>query len=131
MFFKKIIDLNLVYNILTKAIEGEELTYFERVMLYRFKDKLTDSESFEFTTNRTFSGLQLKFEKDRIEDLLNERLPINLHCNFTLKPVDKTNWELYQGESLFLDKLDTKLARRIAYDINVAIGIQVSRNSNK
>lgn len=127
----KQINLAKVYQSLDKAISGQVLDYSDRLNLLRFKHKLTDSESFEFTTNRTFSALQLKHEKDSIESSLMKREVISLSCDFELVPVGITNWELHQWGKVYLDSLDTKIARRIAYDINVAIGIKVSRSNKK
>lgn len=96
------VDVIQSYKILDKAISGMVLTDEDRLMLYRFKDKLTDSESFEFTVNRLFNGYQLKTWKDIVERFLNERRTIRLMCDFYLIPVGDTNWVLKCNDQDFL-----------------------------
>jgi len=124
-----IIDLKLVWDTMNKVIEGVIPTESDRLILYRFKDKLTDSEKFEFTVNKEFSRIQLKELKDEIEYLIDNRFKVVLKMGFELVPYAEVNWKLMHYGNIYLDNLDTKLARRIAYDINVAIKIKASKTS--
>jgi hypothetical protein len=122
------VNLKSVWTVLDKISNGFNLTEDERILIYRFKDKLTDSSKFESDTNREFSRLQLLKRKDAIEAKLVERSVIHLNCKFSLVP-QKDYWSVYVGTDEWLTKLDDNLARRIAYDINVAFKIKSARMS--
>lgn len=129
MKITKNISLNRVYKLFESLIADNHLSLDDRVLLYRFLNKLTDTEEFELHVNREFSAHKLKTKKDNIEMLLSQREEINLPCEFVLQPYKSTNWQLYWNDELFLDSLDLKIARRIAFDINVAFSIKASQLS--
>jgi hypothetical protein len=129
MKIKKELNLDNVRKILLKLIDDYNYNLNDRIEIYRFFHKLTDSESFEVIVNRQFSALKLKLEKAGIEEALNSRKPFFMKCGFILKPVQEVSWELYLNNEIFLDSLDKKIARKIAFDINVAFFIKASRQS--
>lgn len=131
MDIKKTFSLNKVRDVLAKVMNDPSYTLEEKILIYRFRDKLTDTESFELRVNREFSAIQLKTEKDGVDKAIWERTPIYLPCGFYLKPVQETNWELYLNDEIFLKQLDQKIARRIALDINVAFSIKAAQLSRQ
>ncbi len=120
-------NLSELRSLLMDLINDPHLPMTNRILLYRFLDKITDSDKFSLRVNKEFSALNLKMDKNRINDSIVNRNPINLNCDFYLKPVQTTNWELHWNNRLFLSKLDAKIARRIAFDINAAFAIKASR----
>lgn len=129
MKINKNISLPKVYKILESYCKDLSHPLEDRMMIYRFLNKLSDTEDFELKVNREFSAYKLKNKKDAIEDAIINRVDIQLPCEFVLHPVKITNWQLYWNDELFLDSLDPKIARRIAYDINVAFAIKVSQSN--
>jgi hypothetical protein len=127
MKIKKEISLSRVRRILLELIDDLNYDLNDRIEIYRFFHKISNSESFEVIINKHFSALKLKLEKSGIEEALNSRKNLFMKCGFMLKPVQETNWELYLNNELFLDSLDIKIAKKIAFDINVAYFIKYSR----
>ena len=127
----KNINLIEVYEVLNKFIHTNSNPLTERLSIYRFLNKLSDTEEFELRVNREFSAYKLKNQKDKYLKLIEERQEIQLPCEFTLVPYQLTNWRLYWKDDLFLDSFDESLAKRIAFDINVAYAVKCSRNRRK
>jgi hypothetical protein len=124
---KKEINLGKVRKILLDFIEDLNYNLNDRIEIYRFLHKLSDSENFEIVVNKQLSGLKMKLESCDVEEAINSRKKFFMRCGFMLKPVQGDSWELYQNNELFLDSLDKKVARKIAFDINVAYVIKLSR----
>lgn len=124
---EKGIDFKKVYSILSELLDNQSLPLTDRILLYRFVDKLKDSEKFEGLVNRNFNALYLLQEKDGINESIENNKSIFLPCRFYLKPIGNDNWELYLDNSLFLDKLSAQLARKISKDINIAYLIKSRR----
>jgi hypothetical protein len=119
-----ILDLGSVRSLLLKAASDDQYyTQEERMNLYRFVDKLSDSDAFEGIVNKAFSEVKNK-TKLSIDSNLQSRTPIRLNCGFELVPVGSTNWELVLNGSEFLVSLNKATARKIALDINVAFNIK-------
>lgn len=127
MKINKNISMTKVYKILESYCSDLSNSLENRTTIYRFLSKLSDTEDFELRVNREFSAYKLKNKKDAIEDAITNRKEIQLPCEFLLHPIKTTNWQLYWNDELFLDSLDPKIAKRIAYDINVAFAIKVSQ----
>lgn len=127
----KNINLIEVYEILNKFIHTNSNPLNERLSIYRFLNKLSDTEEFELRVNREFSAYKLKNQKDKYLKLIEDRKEIQLPCEFTLVPYQLTNWKLYWKDDLFLDSFDESLAKRIVFDINVAYAVKCSRNRRK
>lgn len=127
----KNINLIEVYEVLNKFIHTNSNPLTERLSIYRFLNKLSDTEEFELRVNREFSAYKLKNQKDKYLKLIEDRKEIQLPCEFTLVPYQLTNWRLYWKDDLFLDSFDESLAKRIAFDINVAYAVKCSRNRRK
>jgi len=129
MNIQKSINLRKVYSILNEMISNPEFSAEDRLLLYRFLDKLSDTDAFENVVNRKFSIIKRKSWKSAIEKCITDRSEIVLKCGFCLLPSGVSNWELYLNNELFLDQLDKKIAYNIAMDINVAFLIKSSRDS--
>lgn len=129
MKIRKEININNVKNLILEIIDDLNYSLTDRMELYRFINKLSDSENFEVTVNRQLSALKLKNDKEFINSSIDSRKDIFLKCGFLLKPVQETNWELFLNNESFLDQLDKNLARKIALDINVAFLIKAVRLS--
>lgn len=127
MNFSKNISMIKVYKVLEGFIENNSNPFEDRLAIYRFLSKLSDTEEFELQVNREFSAYKLKNKKDTIEEKLRERSDIDLMCGFSLHPYQQTNWQLFLHDELFLDSLDFKIARRIAFDINIAFNIKAGQ----
>lgn len=127
MKINKNINLVKTYKILENFITDNSQPYEDRLTIYRFLNKLTDTEDFELRVNREFSAYKLKNKKDEIEMNINKRVEINLSCGFSLVPYRADSWKLYLDDELFLESLDARIAKRIAYDINVAFSIKHSQ----
>jgi hypothetical protein len=130
MKIKKDLDLDNVRKILLELIDDLNYNLYDRIEIYRFLYKLSNSENFGVIVNKQFSAIRLKLEKTEIDEKLNSRNPIFMKCGFMLKPVQETNWELYLNNELFLDSLDKKIARKIAFDINVAFFTKLQGNQD-
>ena len=130
---KTYIDLESLYSILSNIIENNySPTDDEKVLLKRFIDKVADSENFALSTNYAFHRYKTLQVSTYNEKLIG-REELYIGSDFVLHPRtdNKVNWYLtYKGE-LVLDELDTKLARKIATDINVAMKILAARNANE
>lgn len=127
MNIQKSINLKEVFNIITEMIGNPELSARDRILMYRFLDKLSDADTFENVVNKEFSTIKRKTWKDAIEKSIADRKEIVLKCGFCLLPTGASNWELYLNNELFLDQLDKKIAYNIAMDINSAFLIKSSR----
>ena len=130
---KTYIDLESLYSILSNIIENNySPTDDEKVLLKRFIDKMADSENFALSTNYAFHKYKM-LQVSAYNEKLIGREELYIGSDFVLHPRtdNKVNWYLtYKGE-LVLDELDTKLARKIATDINVAMKILAARNANE
>lgn len=127
MTISKSISIPKVYRVLEEFCKNNANAFDDRLAIYRFLNKLSDTEEFELQVNREFSAYKLKNRKDQIEDALRERKDLELMCGFSLHPYKVTNWQLYLNDELFLDSLDFKIARRIAFDINTAFNIKAAQ----
>ena len=131
MKIKKKLNFDNVRKVLLDLIEDLNYDLNDRIEVYRFLHKLADSENFEVIVNKQFSAIKLKLEKEEIDNALNSRENIFMKCGFMLKPVQEKNWELYFNNEIFLSSLDKKIARKIAFDINVAFSIKASKLSGE
>ena len=130
---KTYIALVSLSTLLSNIIENNySPTDDEKVLLKRFIDKVADSENFALSTNYAFHRYKTLQVSTYNEKLIG-REELYIGSDFVLHPRtdNKVNWYLtYKGE-LVLDELDTKLARKIATDINVAMKILAARNANE
>jgi len=122
----KYLSIPRVYALMSEYVSNNSIPYADRLTMFRAQSKLADNREFELKFNKEFSACKLKSVKDDYEYRLNNRIEIKLPLDFTLKPYLKTRWRLYQFDEIFLDGLDYKLAKRVAYDINVAFSIKYS-----
>lgn len=127
MDIQKSINLKKVYDILNDMVSNPELSAYDRILMYRFLDKLSDTEAFEAIVNREFSMIKRNLWKNEVENCIADRKEVILKCGFCLVPSGMSNWELYLNNELFLDQLDKKIAFKIAMDINSAFLIKSSR----
>jgi len=129
MKIKRELNFDKVRKTLLEFIEDLNYNLNDRIEVYRFLHKLSDSEKFGALVNRNFSASKLKLEKKGIDEALNSRKSLFMKCGFMLKPVHDINWELYLNNELFLNSLDKEIARKIAFDINVAYSIKASQQA--
>jgi hypothetical protein len=118
---EKKLDLEVVFSQLVKS--GNPL-------IIRFVDKLADSDKFTSTVHNVFNGIKNKHVNrifrsiDKYESCSSEIFKFIF---------DQGSWNIYDLATgdLLLDKIDSKIAKKIARDSNTAYLIKASRLSNK
>lgn len=132
MKVSKNVNSTEVYHLLKGLTQCNMLPFESRVLLYRFLDKLADSEEFELKMNREFSAIKLIEDKDAIQNNIKNKIAIILGCGFILIPDEVgDNWHLQQESDLFLSDLTPEEAKRIALDINVAFLMKATQRRPK
>ena len=127
------INTEELFNILSGIIENDyRPTDDEKILLKRFIDKIADSENFALKVNTIFHKYK-SLQNSPIKDKIQAREDVNIGCDFELRPRtdNRVNWYLTHKGEILLDELDTKLARKIASDINVAIKIIAAKTNKK
>lgn len=126
---EKFVNIQNVYDIIHKVVNNINITTPERLELQRFRDKITDSEQFALEAHKQFYHAYNIKVAPSTKVLFDNKHQIRLDGGFWLKHNGR-NWELWHFTDKYLDSLDTKTAKGICKDINVAIRIKLSQEEN-
>jgi len=118
---EKKLDLEVVFSQLIKS--GNPL-------IIRFVDKLADSDKFANTVHNVFNGIKNKQVNQIFRSIDKYESCSSEIFKFVF---DQGSWNIYDLATgdLLLDKIDSKIAKKIARDSNTAYLIKASRLSDK
>lgn len=126
----KYLNLDDVYGLLDELSNSIILDKYERTLLKRFVQKISESSSFLNVINQSFSNREKIAFSDKFKKAMTGRVELNYDYSLVYDHRRKV-WDMYDGTSLFLKQLDWNLTKKIITDINVAFLIKANRNETK
>lgn len=123
---QKTLNIDNFFNLLHQEIIPNIENNDARLYLWRFMDKISDSDKFAQKTHEVFNQKKMGQAYEKINQISKREVIQLVIPEFKLVPKEQS-WTLYFNDEVWLTDLDNKLAKKVIIDINAAYAIKATR----